>query len=44
MTFVNIIIPALEFFFVHVYESVLAKIRNLSFNLALEEVPKGKSQ
>lgn len=39
---VNIVIPALEFFFVHVYESVLTKIRNLSFNLGLEEVPTRK--
>lgn len=42
MIFVNIVIPALEFFFVHGYKCVLTKIRNLSFNLGLEEVPTRK--
>lgn len=42
MVFVNIVVPALEFFFVHMYKIVLTKIRNLSFNLGLEEVPTRK--
>lgn len=42
MIFVNTVIQALEFFFVHVHKIFLIKIRNLSFNLGLEEVPARK--
>lgn len=38
MIFVKTVIQALEFFFLRVYKIVPIKIRNLSFNLGLEEV------